>query len=269
MKSNIKKVKKQRYIYKKVYDNRGKVVGFVKPKIKPYPHFDISELLNSVEANIKRIEFQGGGDGYLDNNGNVFTSNEIYVGNLKNPKRIFMPISIAFILIIFITLTTFYSTVIMGRAGFPTAPLDYPEISVMSSDYTEWSQQQELNILENTFGEKLLYPGASGQYGFVVDNKTARAMFYNIILSDVNEQNIPIRYRLKANNLYVAGSKNDWVTMDEIDIDNVYLSRFSSVVYHIEWQWFMDEDDELDSNIGNQLSLYYIELKVNAQFVND
>ncbi|MFW5780076.1 MAG: hypothetical protein ACOCWI_01310 [Bacillota bacterium] len=270
MESKNKKTKTKINRYKKVYDNRGKVVGFVKPIRKLYPHFDITELLNSVEANIKRIEFQGGGDGYLDKNGNVFTSNEIYVGNLKNPKRVFIPISIAFILIIFVTLTTFYATVIMGRAGFPTISLNYPQISIMDvNNDLQWSDRQELNILENTYGEKVLYPGANGKYGFVVDNKTSNAMVYNILISDINEHNIPIRYRLKANNIYVASSKDSWQTIDNINLDGIYLSRFSSVVYEIEWFWPDDLDDEYDTSLGNQQCRYLIEVKVNAQFVND
>ena len=76
-----------------------------------------------------------------------------------------------------------------------------------------------------------------------------------------------MKYKLKKGNTYLV---NHYVSFDELNLENVYLSSRSSDTYYLEWKWVGDNDDN-DTRIGksaqNNEIIYNLKIDIEVESV--
>ena len=132
-------------------------------------------------------------------------------------------------------------------------------------DKTQYSEQTPLNIFTSTtylVANNKIAPTSENSYQFVIRNHNESNIKYSLVFLADNKPGIDMRYRLKLNNNYVAGSDSEWLTVDELKQANIELSANTYDVYTLDWKWFESSNDtEVGSNIN---SSYKLELKITA-----
>ena len=95
--------------------------------------------------------------------------------------------------------------------------------------------------------EKLIAPGMKGSSRFTVDN--TRNDYRSLYTIDFTKSDtlpagskIPMVFRLKAGNSYVAGDANTWLTASQLHQDTKIAGN-SKTVYTLEWYWPESEKD--------------------------
>lgn len=137
----------------------------------------------------------------------------------------------------------------------------YPTL-VIGDDNGSWGVQEDLNI----FAGKRLYPGASGDYTFQVDNPENRELEYSIALDFSDEEGnpltLPIVYTLKMNNAAISTSTESGILAEEL-----IFSANSSQVFTLVWEWPFDGNDAADTEIGFSGGKYVCTITVKAETV--
>jgi len=122
-----------------------------------------------------------------------------------------------------------------GGGGTP------PEFNVYDSNSTaSFGHTAAAQI--NIFGsEKRIAPGMKGSYRFTVDNTKNGSNFlctveFAAIDTLPSGSKIPMVFRLKAGNSYVAGDAVTWESLDQLDQDMIVTGN-SKLTYTMEWYW--------------------------------
>ena len=61
---------------------------------------------------------------------------------------------------------------------------------------------------------------------------------------------VNMKYKLKLDNIYVKGNKSEYITLDQMNLDDIVVLKNSTNIYTLEWYW--DDNDELDTHVGSQ-----------------
>lgn len=137
----------------------------------------------------------------------------------------------------------------------------------ITSEGITWGEDTRLNIFNNEKfnDEKIIAPRSSGTYKFYVKNELKDNINYTINVLDDMSNFVNMKYKLKLNNVYVCGNENTYVTIDELNLDDIILTQDSTSLYTLEWYW--DDDDERDTYIGSLKTdeYYTLGLKINAE----
>lgn len=116
----------------------------------------------------------------------------------------------------------------------------------------EWSQLGNIGI----FGRgTVLSPGMQGEYDFKVVNSNDFAVKFTMLISEDEHEagKIPLCYRLRRGNTYLAGSAeaDGWISGEILKDIDIQLGAGSEILYTLEWSWVYDGgNDELDTMIG-------------------
>ena len=271
MKKFMGRIKASGLGLKKVYDRNGRLIGYVRGRNILDADFNVWALLSSGGATNGKsyVKVKGGEAGYIDYNNNILSIKETYIGTIKEPKKTILHTSIVLLLIAIFWMSVYYSSYVMGNIGLRVYNPNYPVFDLLQQQNNlSWSETEQLNILESSFGSRLLFPGARGSFGFYIDNPNTESLRYAVEFSDINEEAIPMRYRLKKDNVYLAGNENEWLTIGEIDTNKIYIPIYSRSLFFLEWKW-VTESDEADTAIGfRATATYNIEITVTAEFFN-
>ncbi len=147
-----------------------------------------------------------------------------------------------------------------GSSGSPSE--DSVEVF---DEQIEYSQNTKLHIFTNTayyVVNNKIAPSSSNSYQFVIRNNNEFNIKYDLDLLEENKYNINMKYRLKLNGVYVAGSDDEWLTYDELKQENIGLAANTYDVYALDWKWFEGSNDtEVGTNIDSN---YKLELKITA-----
>lgn len=99
-------------------------------------------------------------------------------------------------------------------------------------------------------------PGSENSYQFIIRNNNKFNIKYNLEIIEENQYNINMKFKLKQNGKYVAGSDTTYVSASEL---NQYLKSLSSKnydVYTLEWKWLESENDtQIGTNINSNYAL--------------
>lgn len=172
------------------------------------------------------------------------------------------------VIIIFIVLTLIVAYILNVFNMAIYNPYETKVISV-TSEGKDWYKNENINLFEylNKHGEKIIWPGQSGSYTFIIQNTTSQPVYYKFSMTDKNTEDINMKYRLKMNNVYVIGTENSYVTIDEMKLDNIYVLKNSQELYTLEWKW---EDSNNDSEIAKDgLATYTIYLDIYSKLEGD
>lgn len=140
-------------------------------------------------------------------------------------------------------------------------PYETKVIDISSKDKS-WYKNENINLFQNLNknGEKIIWPGKSGTYSFIISNDSSQDIHYKISMQDKNDKNINIKYRLKMNNTYIIGDENNWVSIDKMKLDNIYGLKDSKTIYALEWKW---EDSDNDTQIAKEgLATYTVYIDI-------
>lgn len=121
------------------------------------------------------------------------------------------------------------------------------------------------NIIETKRRDHIVYPGLSGEYQFKLENVCDMALLYEAEFSEVNKYDIPMRFKLKLDGDYIAGSKDKWVTVEELNTETQKLMPERKDVYTLEWIW-LETDDEHDTQLGIEaIAEYEFTITINCR----
>ena len=75
-----------------------------------------------------------------------------------------------------------------------------------------------------------------------------------------------MKYKLKKGNDYII---DNYVSYDQLNINDVLLSTKSSTTYYLEWKWVGDNDNN-DTSVGEKAksSTVDYDLKINVEAEN-
>lgn len=168
--------------------------------------------------------------------------------NKKHKRRIFLIILIVLLfLCIFISIYLIgYHIGTIGVSADVTKQLDVIKIT---SNSVGWNISDELNIFANPEfnNNSIIAPNSKGIYKFIVQNSSAENINYNLEFIESNEHNINMKFRLKMDNIYIIGSKDNWQEPHELNMESVLIVGGSKTMYTLEWYW---EETEEDTKIG-------------------
>lgn len=121
----------------------------------------------------------------------------------------------------------------------------------------EYNNTSKLNIFTNPAYKfkKVIAPTSSNVYQFVVRNNNIFDITYNLKMIEYNEHSINMKYKLKKDGVYVAGSNDSWVRYDDLHLEGLYLSAKDKHVYQLEWKWFESSNDTYIGKIRDTYSL--------------
>ena len=81
-------------------------------------------------------------------------------------------------------------------------------------------------------------------------------MIYNIKFSEENIAKVNMKYKLKIDNIYIKGSKDEYISIKDLNVESIIVPKNSINVYTLEWAW--ENDDKIDTKIGiSQENEYY------------
>ena len=142
---------------------------------------------------------------------------------------------------------------------------------VSDNKIIKWKNEKNLNILEDSSNiskvRGKIAPESSGTYKFIVNNSTKYSLKYSISFTENNQHNMNMKYKLKKGNTYIV---DQYVSYEELNIDNMMLNSKSSDTYYLEWKWVGDNDSN-DTNIGKNATSenikYNLKIDVEAESV--
>ncbi|MDO5557362.1 MAG: hypothetical protein Q4G05_03880 [Clostridia bacterium] len=168
---------------------------------------------------------------------------------------------------LFITIVLLFANILLTAAnvvGKNNAIINASKSKVLRIVSTDevWNLTDNANIFknENDEGEKIIYPGDSGEYNFIIENATIKSLYYKIRITDKNIHNINIKYRLKLDNVYILGDENTWHSSKDINLKDILALRDSRSHYILEWKWFDDENSE--KMLKDGLAIYKVYISV-------
>ena len=162
----------------------------------------------------------------------------------------------------------------IGKIGYNTETLpsdpvfneQLPTIKV-SDDETEITDNTDLNIFANAKfnGESKIAPKSSGQYKFVIENIADNSISYDISFKDKMSNPINMKYRLKIDNVYIRGSEESYIDIEELNVNDIIVLEDSNNIFTLEWYW--EDDDTADTYVGSLESdeYYTLELMIQAE----
>ena len=141
------------------------------------------------------------------------------------------------------------------------------KIIQVTSESKGWYKNDNINLFKNLNekGEKIIFPGQSGEYEFVIQNNNDVPINYSIKFYEKNIDNINIKYKLKINNVYVIGNENTYETIDKLELQDIKILDKTKSLYTIEWKWEeADNDEEL---VKNGLATYSVYIDIYSKSI--
>ena len=181
--------------------------------------------------------------------------------NRKDEKVIL--IIIIFILINFMILVISH---LLGKVGYVDTSGEQLDLIQVTQDDIGWNLLEELNIFKNKKydNQNIIAPRSVGTYSFLVSNATDKNLIYDVQLREVNNYNINMKYKLKLENVYVAGNNKEYEDIENVNLENVVVTANSTNLYTLEWCWV--DNDIQDTKIGSlNYADYTLRIKIGAQ----
>lgn len=176
----------------------------------------------------------------VDNSYNVYTMNDEYCGTIYNQFRFWFWL---LLLLLIIMILLFLGISSMKKTGFEVKPKD-----IVISERDGNVIVDECNILVDYKGDKLIAPGRYMSYYFNVTNNNSMSVDVVFTMSDINEAQIPMVYRLIDGKQYVSGSATEWLPVEDV-IYEFTLSPHQVLELRLDWHW-EELDDEFDTRVG-------------------
>jgi len=155
-----------------------------------------------------------------------------------------------------------------GNGGNNPPPFDFDVLDTATRTSYGTGSTAKVNIFGSS---KRIAPGMSGTYQFTVDNTGNRyPSLYDLefIARDTlpDPLKIPMRFRLKADGVYVAGNETTWCEPSGLYQDDAVVAGGRDVEYTLEWHWQEGpNDNDFAAYACNPDYSYTMTIKVTAQ----
>ncbi len=130
---------------------------------------------------------------------------------------------------------------------------------------THYSVETPLDIFSKSTSHVVngkIAPGLTNVYEFAVKNNNGYSINYELEMTERNDDYINMQFKLKLNGNYIAGSKDRWVTFEELKSQTKKLKAYKQDNYTLEWKWIEASND---TDIGKDLKANYeLKLKIYA-----
>ncbi|OKZ56670.1 MAG: hypothetical protein BHV99_04995 [Clostridium sp. 26_21] len=187
----------------------------------------------------------------------------------KNTKN--KVIIVLLIIIIILLLLFFWIGYKMGKIGFgykqasaePSQDLS-DTILIKENDMKEVTDNK-LNIFKNEKfnGKSMIAPKSYGKYQFYVANISKKDVKYSMKFSDDMKKIVNMKYKLKIDNVYIRGNSENYITIDNLDVDEIIVLKDSTNIFTLEWYW--EDNDSLDTIVGSEKDTQYYKLNLQLQ----
>ena len=136
---------------------------------------------------------------------------------------------------------------------------------IVEDDDSIWSER-ELRIFSNPAYEyqKIIAPGSSNSYTFVVRNNNTFDITVDIIMTEENPSNVNMKYKLRNQGNYIVGNNNKYEDVEKLNIKNITIPAKNQKSYILDWKWV---DSENDTNAGIDINNIY-KLKIKVELVS-
>ena len=128
------------------------------------------------------------------------------------------------------------------------------------------SKGATLDIFKNEKfnNEKIIAPGSYGKYTFYVKNLTGQNITYDIKFLDTMTNPINMKYKLKVDNIYIKGNEDEFVSVSNLDIENIIVVEDSVNMFTLEWYW--ENNDVMDTYVGTRKEeqTYTLDVKIDS-----
>ena len=74
---------------------------------------------------------------------------------------------------------------------------------------------------------------------------------------------VNMKYKLKMDNIYIKGNADNYVTLDELNLNDIVVLKDSINIFTLEWYW--EDDDNLDTAVGSEKDTQYYKLNLQIQ----
>lgn len=166
---------------------------------------------------------------------------------LKNKNEIYRRrwnLIIIAIITIFIILTLIVVYILKIKKMSIYNPYETKIINI-TSESKDWYANENINLFKriNQNAEKLIFPGDYGSYEFILNNTNNLPVYYNLKISEENKDRINIKYKLKLNNVYIIGDKDEYESIDKMDLKEIKIMENAKSLYTLEWKWEKSDND--------------------------
>lgn len=234
-----------KFFSRKVVNENNIVIGY-------YINHNLYDMNSDLKGKIYKNKFYKDQQliGYLETN-KLYYNDDTYIGKITSNYRVlFIILSISLFMIVGFGITFSIPKL------FPQKDNSYQIIEVTTIDGV-WGTEEKIDLLYNEYAGKdenginLIAPGSSSSSKFVLYNKNEDDILYKIEFHDNNEGNVlPIQYRLKLNDNYVAGDSNTWLYLSDLGKQDLKIKGKSKAYYEIEWKWNEELEDYKDTSYG-------------------
>lgn len=155
-----------------------------------------------------------------------------------------------------------------GNGGNNPSPFDFDVLDTATRTSYGTGGAVKVNIFGSS---KRIAPGLSGTYLFTVDNTGNRySSLYDVEFAArdtlPDPLKIPMRFRLKADGVYVAGNETTWCSVSGLYQDDAVVAGGRDVEYALDWHWQEGpNDNDFAAYAGNPDYSYSMTIKVTAQ----
>lgn len=169
--------------------------------------------------------------------------------NILNNLKMFLIILVG--IVILTGITTCYIYQANTREKHPTFDVLDNEGNVFLDS---WTYSKEVDIFDdpNLGGEKIIYPGRNETFYFYVANTNDFSFKCSITFSDINEDGINMKYRLRIANASFENAP--WQDISEINVNGLTVEANSKVLCALDWTWL---ESDKDTEIGEKGSASY------------
>ncbi len=132
----------------------------------------------------------------------------------------------------------------------------------LTDDGGSWSEEPSLDIFYNdTFNSSTICPGLSGSYTFNITNTSKDDMVYSISLTEENEYDIAMVYKLDIDNTQVIDT---WVRAKDFKVVDYPLSAGETSTLVLYWYWDENVSDENDTKAAQNGMQYSLSITIDA-----
>ncbi len=241
-----------------VFDKDGQKIGKVRRDVCYDSNKQkVGKLVNEDDA--LYLVQDGRHKGYLDNNHNLFGTDNEYVATIRYKHSWLIAVLILLVLALIMI-----SAVIAALYTAPSTDI-IPTLFIADKQGNNWNETKDLPIFFNEkFGDTVIEPGQEGSYAFVFENRNEVALLYALEFSCENEYGINLVYRLKRDGAYVAGN-DGWVALDRLHTDELQIQARSSALFELEWKW--EHNDPVDTAAGENGAMYKLFIVLRAKAI--
>ncbi len=188
----------------------------------------------------------------VDSKYNVFDIEGNYKGTLPNKTLLILLLLLLFIFTVGMSFFVIDSTV---------NPNEPHEIYI--SEENGLVVEDKWNIFAPLDKDEDIFPSKKGSYLFTINNPNDFDVNVDLVFDEKNLYEIDMVYRIKIGTEYIKGDKDTWLSIDELDVDDLIIGENNKATYILEWYW--KDDDPIDTNAGINSATYTIYVDVIAE----